>query len=113
MPPVCYLLSLWRPLAGSLGKRASAIAADDLHTRMGKQPLFEGCGFAVGQQVHGDAFCEIDEHRSIPSPAAKAESIDPQHPRRGHLALLLLANQPQERIRTDLFSHASHQTLAC
>src|SRR5690242_5618113 len=105
MPPVSNLLSLWRSLTGPVCKRASAIAADDLHTRMGQQPLFEGLGFAVGQQVYWHTFFEIDEDRSIAPAAAEAKIIHPQHPRRRHLALSLLANQPQERIRAGLFSH--------
>jgi hypothetical protein len=54
MPPVSNLLSLWRSLPGTIRKRASAISADNLHTRMGQQPLFEGLGFSIRQQVDGN-----------------------------------------------------------
>jgi len=47
MPPVSNLLSLWRSLPGTICKRASAIPADDVHTWMGQQPLFEGLGFSI------------------------------------------------------------------
>src|SRR5437588_994683 len=93
---------LWCSLPGTIGPRTSAIPADDLHTRMGQQPLFEGLGFSIRQQVDGNPPFKVDEDRSIASPSAKAKIIDAQHTRRRHLALLLLANQPQERIRTGL-----------
>ncbi len=48
MPPVSKRLRLWRSLPATICKRASTIPADDLHTRMGQQPLFEGFGFSIG-----------------------------------------------------------------
>jgi hypothetical protein len=105
MPSVSNWLSLWRSLPGTICKRASAISADNLHTRMGQQPLFEGLGFSIRQQVDGNSPFKVDEDRSIASPSAKAKIVHAQHARRRHLALLLLANQPQERIRTGLSSH--------
>src|SRR3989442_1081353 len=102
MPAVGDLLRLRRSLPGTICKRASAIPADDLHTWMGLQPLFEGLGFAVRQQIDGNSPFEIDEDRSITPPAAKAKIVHAQHTRSWHLALLLLANQPQERVRTGL-----------
>ena len=112
MPSVSNLLSLWRSLPGTICKRASAISADNLHTRMGEQPLFEGLGFSIRQQVDGNPPFKVDEDRSIAPPAAKRKIIHAQYPRCGHLALLLLANQPQERIRTDLSPHSINQPLA-
>src|SRR6266566_7069662 len=100
MPPVRNLLSLWCSLPRSFGKRTTTIAADDLHTRMGQQPLFERLGLAIGKQVDGNPPFEIDEDRSIAPAAAKTKIIHPQHPRRGHLALFLLANEPQQGLRT-------------
>jgi len=91
---------LRRSLPGTIGKRSSAIAADDLHTRMGQQPLFEGLRLSIRQQVDGKPLFEINEDHSIASPSAKAKIVHTQHARRRHLALLLLANQPQERIGT-------------
>ena len=112
MPPVSKRLRLWRSLPGTICKRASTIPADDLHTRMGKPPLVEGFGFSIGKEVDGNPPFEIDEDRSIAPPAAKRKIIHAQYPRRGHLALLLLANQPQERIRTGLSPHSINQPLA-
>ena len=74
MPPVSNLLSLWRSLPGTIRKRASAISADDLHTRMGEQPLFEGLGFAIRQQVDGNPSFKVDEDRSIASPVGKSKN---------------------------------------
>src|SRR5438874_2745944 len=102
MPAVGDLLRVRRSLLGSICKRASAIPADDLHTRMGLQPLFEGLGFSIRQQVDGNPAFQVDEDRSIAPSSTKAKIVYTQHPRRGPLALSLLANQPQERIRTDL-----------
>src|SRR5713226_3418340 len=99
MPPVSNLLSLWCSLPGTICKRASAIPADDLHTLMGQQPLFEGLGFSIRQQVDGSPPFKVDEDRSIAPPAAKRKIVYSQHTRRRHLALLLLANQLQERVR--------------
>src|SRR5260221_14027645 len=88
--------SLWAlPALPRSRKRASAIPADDLHTGMGKPPLFERLGFSIGKQVDGNPPFEIDEDRSIAPAAAKTKIIHPQHPRRGYLALFLLANQPR------------------
>src|SRR5438270_12247099 len=102
MPAVSNLLSLWCSLLGTICKRASAIPADDLHPRMGQQPLFEGLGFSIRQQVDGNPPFKVDEDRSIAPASAKAKIVYPQHTRRGHLTLLLLANQPHERVRTGL-----------
>lgn len=113
MPPVSNLLSLWRSLPGTIRKRASAISADNLHTRMGEQPLFEGLGFSIRQQVDRNPSFKVDENRSIAAPPAETKIIDAQHTRRRHLALLLLANQPQERVRTGLYPHSINQALAC
>jgi len=60
---------------------------------MGQQPFFERLGFAVGKQVDGNPPFEIDADRSIAPAAAQAKIIHTQHPRRGHLALFLLADQ--------------------
>ena len=67
---------------------------------MGQQPFFERLGFSVGKQVDGNPPFEIDEDCSIAPAAAKAKIIHPQHPRRGHLALFLLADQLQQGLRT-------------
>ena len=75
MPPVRYLLSFWCSLSRSLRKCASAIPADDLHTWMGQQPLFEGLSFSVGQQVDGNPTFEIDEDSSIAPPAAETKIV--------------------------------------
>ena len=92
MPPISNLSSFWCSLPCPFCKRASAIPADDLHTGMGKPPLFERRGFSIGKQVDGNPPFEIDEDRSIAPAAAKTKIIHTQHPRRGHLALFLLAN---------------------
>jgi hypothetical protein len=76
-------------------KRASAIPADELHTGMGKPPLFARLGFSIGKQVDGNPPFEIDEDRSIAPAAAKTKIIHTQHPRRGYLALFRLSNQPR------------------
>src|SRR5712692_8773233 len=45
--------------------------------------------------IDGNPSFEIDEDRSIPSPAAKTKIIHASYPRRGHLPLFLLAHQPR------------------
>ena len=95
MPAICDLPRFGRSLPGSFRKCASAIPADDFYTRMGKPPLFERLGFPIGKQVDGKVLFEIDENCSITPAAAKTKIIHTQHPRRGHLALFLLANQPR------------------
>src|SRR6266496_3908240 len=113
MPAIGDLLRVRRSLLGSICKRASAIPADDLHTRMGLQPLFEGLGFSIRQHVDGNPLFKVDEDRSIAAAPAKAKIVYTQHPRRGHPTLLLLANQPQERVRIALYPHSINQALAC
>src|SRR6266571_1079306 len=63
---------------------------------------FEGLGFSIRQQVDGNPPFKVDEDRSIAPPSAKAKIVYTQHTRRGHLALLLRANQSQARVRTGL-----------
>src|SRR5216684_5588717 len=104
MPTVSYLPCFWRSLPCPFCKRASAIPADDFYTRMGQQPLFEGLSFPVGKQVDGNLSFEIDEDRSIAPAAAKTKIINAQHPRRGHLTLFLLANQPRASSQDRLLS---------
>src|SRR6266568_1060668 len=113
MPAVGDLLRVRRSLLGSICKRASAIPADDLHTRMGLQPLFEGLGFSIRQHVDGNPPFKVDEDRSIAPASAKAKIVYTQHTRCGCLALLLLTNQPQEPVRTGLYPHSINQALAC
>jgi hypothetical protein len=72
---------------------------------MGQQPLFERLGFSVGKQVDEKALFELDENCSITPAAAKTKIIHTQHPRRGYLALFLLANQPQQGLRTGFYPH--------
>src|SRR5215472_13052761 len=102
MPAVGDLSSLRGSQTRSICKRASTIPADDLHARMGEQPLFEGLGFAVGKQVDGNPSFEIDKNRSIVPSTAEAKIVHAQHARRGHLGLSLFAHKPQEHVRTDL-----------
>src|SRR6266700_2459430 len=105
MPPVRNLLSLWCPLLGTICKCATTIPADEFHTRMSKQPLFERLSFSIRKQVDRNPAFQIDEDRSVAPSAAETKIIHAQHPRRGHLALFLFANEPQERIRTGLQPH--------
>src|SRR6266516_1231681 len=102
MPPVRNLLSLWRSLPCTICTCATAIPADDFHTRVSEQPLFERLGFSIRKQVERNPSFEVDEDRSIAPSPAETKVIHAQHPRRWHLALFLCAHEPQERVRTGL-----------
>src|SRR5258706_12357264 len=95
MPAISHLPRFRRSLSCPFRKRASAIPADHLHARMGKQPFFQRLGFSIRKQVDGNLPFEVDEDSSIAPPAAKTNIIDAEYPRRRYLALHLGANQPQ------------------
>jgi hypothetical protein len=48
MPPVRHLLRVRRPFASTIGIRPSSIATNQLHARMGLQPLRNRLCRAVG-----------------------------------------------------------------
>ena len=102
MPAISHLPRFRRSLSCSFRKRATAIPADDLHTRVGEQPLFQRLRFSVWQQVDGNPSFSIDEDRYITLSAAKRKVIHAQYSRRRYLALRLDANQPQECLRSGL-----------
>jgi hypothetical protein len=61
VPPVRDLVRLRCALPSSLGVGAGAVAADDLDFRVFLQPVRDGAGLAVAEQVNGPAGFHVDE----------------------------------------------------
>jgi hypothetical protein len=78
-----HLGGLRRPVLGTVGIGFRAIPRDDLHTRVGLEPLRERVALAVREQGDRLPALQIDEHRPIRVAFAHGEIVHPQHPRRG------------------------------
>ena len=72
-----------RAVACPLSIRARPIPGDHLHPGMLPQPLGHGVGRAIGEEIHGLAALQINEHRAIRVAFPQGEIVHPPHPGRG------------------------------
>ena len=79
--PIDNLDRLRRPLPHPLSIETTAIAADDLDTRVRPQPLRDRGGRAFREQSEAVMALEIAEHGPEPSAAAPGPFVEPDHPR--------------------------------
>ncbi len=64
---------------GGLGIRARAVAADYPRPRMFGEPVGDGVGFAVGENIHGTVSAHVDQDRATPMSATEGEVVDAEH----------------------------------
>jgi hypothetical protein len=63
-----------------LGIEATPVATDDLDTGMRLQPLRDGRGRAIGEQIHYLMALEITHNRPKSSPSPPRPFVEPHHP---------------------------------
>src|SRR4051812_20193823 len=112
MPPIRDLESIGCPLPGRLGIGASTIARDDLDAFMMLQPIRNGGGLAVGQQVDDGVALEVDQDGSVVLATLPSPLINPHHPQRRMRWSLSATNQPQQCIGTERHGQAGSKTRA-
>jgi hypothetical protein len=112
MPSIRDLESIGCPLPGRLGIRASTITRDDLDAFMMLQPIRDGGGLAVGQQVDDGVTLEVDQDGAVVLATLPSSVIDPHHPQRRMRRSLSATNQPQQRIGTERHGQAGSKTRA-
>ena len=85
MPAVRDLHRVRRPVARALGVGARAVAADHLHAGMPAQPLGEGAGLPVREEIHRTVAVHVDQHGAVDVTASEREVIHSEHGHRAHL----------------------------
>src|SRR6266702_2605407 len=65
MPAVAHLPRLWSAFANSRSIFRGAIAADHLNRGMLLQPIFDGLGRAVGEQINGLTALQVTDQRAV------------------------------------------------
>lgn len=78
-----HLGGLRRPVPGAVGIGFRAIPCDDLHARVGLEPLRERVALAVREQSDGLAALQINEDGAIRVAFPQGEIVYPQHAGRG------------------------------
>jgi hypothetical protein len=112
MPPIRDLERIGDPLPSRLGIRASTITRDDLDAFMMLQPIRDGGGLAVGQQVDDGVALEVDQDGSLVLATLPSPIINPYHPQRRMRRSLSTTNEPQQRIGTEWHGQAGSKTRA-
>jgi hypothetical protein len=84
-PPVRRLPGGGQSPADGFGIGGRPITHDDLHAGMLTQPVRQGVGLAVGQNVDALVGIGIDHDTGIPVTTQKREIVDTEHPRHRHL----------------------------
>jgi hypothetical protein len=88
----------WRPLAGTVGQRATAVPADHLDTRVLTQPGRERPRGRLRQQVDGPVAFVIDQDQAVLPTATMRPLIDAEDAwRAGGKRFGSLPHQPQQR----------------
>jgi hypothetical protein len=88
MIPIRHLYRGRSALSPAVGIQTGAIARDDLHSRMGSQPLREAFRRSLRQQIDDTALFQIQQHRSVAHLLAPSPIVHRQraHRRRGSTA---------------------------
>jgi len=76
MPPIRDLHGLRCPLADAACILRRAITAHDLDPGILTQPVCQGGGRAIGQEIDDFVLIEVGDHRAIPMPAAEGKIIN-------------------------------------
>jgi hypothetical protein len=77
VPPVRDLVRVGCALPGAVGVRARAVTADHLYPGMGLQPVRDGIGLAVAEQVNGPAGLHVDDDGAVVPAPPEREVVDP------------------------------------
>ena len=96
MPPVGDLDRLRGALACAVGVGAGPVPADDLGPGMFLQPVGEGFGFAVAQQVNGPSGLDVDQDGAVVAAPAEREVIHAQDGHGAGSGVGLRDDQPQQ-----------------
>src|SRR5262249_14965419 len=73
----------WRSLSGSIRVRPRPVAGDDLDPVVLTQPLDQGGGGAIFEEVDDATPFEVDQYCAVGLALAPRPVVDAEHPRRG------------------------------
>ena len=79
MPTVDHVPGLGGTLASRVAVGCGAIAADDLTTGMGLEPLCQWLRLPIGQQVDHPVAFQVDQDRAVALPRAEGSVIHTKH----------------------------------
>ena len=77
VPPVRDLVGVGRALPGTVGVGAGAVAAYHFYPWMFLQPVRDGGGLTVAEQVNGPSGLDVDDDGAVVPAAPEREVIDP------------------------------------
>jgi hypothetical protein len=97
MPAVRDLNRLRRTGIGAIGVGAGPVPTDDLHARVGTQPVGQGVGLPVGEQVDRPVAVHVDQHGAVDMATPCREIINAKNPHPGGLRVGQRTDQPQHR----------------
>jgi hypothetical protein len=101
VPAVGDLPGLGRALVGTVGVGAAAVAAHDLGAGVLAEPVREGVGFPVRQQLHPAVVVQVDQHGAVDVATAQREVVDAEHGHGAGLGVGQRAEQSQQRATAD------------
>ncbi len=97
VPAVGDLHGLGCASMGAVGVGTGAISAHDLDAGVLAQPVGEGVGLPVSQQLHRSVAGHVDQDAAVDVAAAQREVVDAQHRHRLEFGVGQGADQAQQR----------------
>src|ERR671938_2171957 len=101
MKPIRHLYRIGRSAGCAIAIGARTVAADDLNTRMLLQPIGEGLGGAIRQEVNRAMRVKINDNRAIGLAFTFGPVIDTDHARSWGRTSAGAPHEAQHSIRTD------------
>jgi hypothetical protein len=108
METVGHLHGLGGAAGGAFGILSASVAAEDLNTRMVCEPLGQGSGRALGEQVHDLVAVQANQDGAVDMAFAKGEIVNAEQARSWAGLWRLTAGQTQKGIWAD-----RHPLTAC
>jgi hypothetical protein len=110
VPAVGYLDGLGSTGAGAIGVGAGTIAADNLDSGMGFEPVGQGGSLAVWQHVYESAGDHVQQDRPVDPALAQGEIVHTEHRDLANLRLGSPPQQPQQRVAADRHTQRGRQS---
>jgi hypothetical protein len=101
VPAVSDLHGQGCAVVGAVGVGTGAVPAHDLGARMLAQPVREGVGLPVSQQLHRTVAVHVDQHRAVDVAATQREVVDTEHDHAAGLGVGQRPDQAQQRATTN------------
>ena len=100
MEPVGDLGGVRCAAGRSVGEAAPTVSTNDRNARVGGEPVREGLGLAVREEIKGTLAFQVHHNGAIAPPAQEAPIIDPYATRQGVFRIRRRPNPSQQRRRT-------------